>query len=307
MFSISVIIPCYRDASTLARAIDSVCSQTREVNEIIVVNDCSPETESIENVLQNYPDVIYTKNSTNVGLAATRNKGVEIAKSEVVTFLDADDELHPQKIELQSKVLQTNCATTTNVCLVHEGQNPVSVSYTGVPAYKLVNGVGRMLFGNHLTGASMMIHKENFIRVGGYDTKLRSCEDFDLWLRLLDSGVSVRKVRLPLYFYHFNADGLSQNFSNISFWELEVLKKYFSSSKLHNYRGKKAKIIFSVWLLRHFSRAQMASDNDLEEITKKNETSLLKNAFFLRLGLLFIRKSQLLRLYSVFRKFELTG
>lgn len=306
MKNISVIIPCYRDASTLARAIDSVQAQTQNIDEIIVVNDCSPETESIETIIQTYPDIVYIKNSTNLGLAGSRNKGVEIAKSEVVTFLDADDELHPQKIELQSKVLQTNCATTTSVCRVYVGGKSITVPfYNEVPAYNVVNDVGRMLFGNHLTGASMMIHKETFIRIGGYDSKLRSCEDFDLWLRLLDSGVSIRKIRLPLYFYHFNANGLSQNYSNISFWELEVLKKYFSSSKLHDYCGTKAKIVFLVWLVRHFARAQTASDKNLEEITKKNEASLLGSSFFLRLGLLFLRKIQVLRLYSVFRKFDL--
>jgi len=93
--SVCVIIPCYKDSSTLDRAIRSVYAQTRKVNEIIVVNDFSPETQEIEEILIRHPEIKYIKNIKNYGLAKTRNIGVKNSKSEIITFLDADDEIHP--------------------------------------------------------------------------------------------------------------------------------------------------------------------------------------------------------------------
>ena len=101
---VSVIIPCYNDALTLARAIDSVINQTYSNIEMVVVNDCSPQTALIEKCLSEYPQVRYLRNSENVGLAATRNNGLAIAKGELVAFLDADDEYLPDKIKLQVEI-----------------------------------------------------------------------------------------------------------------------------------------------------------------------------------------------------------
>ena len=56
---VSVVIPCYKDAGTLARALDSVLGQSRPVDEIIVVNDASPESREIEAVMGGYPQVRY--------------------------------------------------------------------------------------------------------------------------------------------------------------------------------------------------------------------------------------------------------
>ena len=59
---VSVVIPCYRDAKTISHAIDSILLQTYRNIEIIIVNDASPETDAIEQVLECYPSIIYIKN-----------------------------------------------------------------------------------------------------------------------------------------------------------------------------------------------------------------------------------------------------
>ena len=105
---VSVIIPCYKDSKTLCRAINSVVAQSYKLIEIIVINDCSPETEIIEKYLRNYPRIKYFYNKKNLGLAASRNKGIQLAKGEIVAFLDADDEYHPDKIKIQLEYLEEN-------------------------------------------------------------------------------------------------------------------------------------------------------------------------------------------------------
>ena len=84
-------MPAFRCADTITRAIDSALRQEVEV-EIIVVNDASPE--DLDAVMATYAQderVRYVKNPVNLGAAASRNKGVELAQGEYVAFLDADD------------------------------------------------------------------------------------------------------------------------------------------------------------------------------------------------------------------------
>ena len=99
--SVSVVIPCYRDGAVLGRALDSIAGQTRPPEETIVVDDCSPETDLILAAIGNRANVRHVRNDSNLGLAASRNRGLAEAQGELVAFMDADDEAHPQRLEWQ--------------------------------------------------------------------------------------------------------------------------------------------------------------------------------------------------------------
>lgn len=296
--TVSLIIPCYRNAATLARALDSVYAQTHAADEIIVVNDCSPESEAIEQVLLNYRAVVYLRNPVNVGLAATRNNGVAVASGDIVTFLDADDELHPQKIELQLRVLRKNSAVTCGTLIIGNAGKPAQLPrYTDPDRIRVVSGVHRMLFRNSLTGAAIMLPKELLLRVGGYDVSLRSCEDFDLWLRLLQAGVAARKINLPLYLYHHNEAGLSKNLADISYWELEALKKYFARKGGEFLQPVQDAVVWSVWMLRHLLRGERCGDELLKSRTLQN-IALLVGHPLLRGSLRLIHGSGIFKLLA---------
>lgn len=273
MISVAVIIPCYRDSNTLARALDSVRAQTIQVNEVVVVNDCSPETLAIEKVLENYPEVTYVKNAVNKGLAATRNAGVEASVSEVLTFLDADDELHPQKIELQLPFLAENVAVTCQVQRVfwEEPRSPSRSFDKAAVEYEFI-WRNRYPLRNSLVGAALMIQRNTFQRVGGYDSELRSCEDFDLWFRLIANGIGVCSLRYPLYFYYCNPSGLSRDFKNISYWELVVLEKNLNNDFAQT-------LVFLFWLMKHFARAKLSDDPVLFHRTVENSKKRIKPKF----------------------------
>lgn len=297
--SISLIIPCFRDSATLGRAINSVLLQTRPVDEIIVVNDCSPETAEIKQVLSAFPQVVYVENTINMGLAASRNMGAQKASGSVLTFLDADDELHPRKIELQLKFVRENTAVTTQVRIIHPGTNASGFDFNNTfPRVKVVKRVARMLLGNRLTGASMMIYAEHFRKLNGYDVRLKSCEDYDLWLRLLEGGGQVVKLMQPLYLYYFNPQGLSKNYLNISYWELEVIRGYFSRHGLVLGNSLKAGLIWAVWMLRHLLRCEMAQHSELKLKTLQNINMLSGQKILMGL-LMAIDKLRLMKLCSI--------
>lgn len=265
---VSIVIPCYRDSKTLSSAIKSLCRQTYSNIEIIVVNDASPETLEIEKVMEEFPGVIYIKNSINVGLAATRNVGIRKSKGEYIAFLDADDEWHPRKLELQMQHVSANTAIACDVEeFLSNLPQPRAFSDAEENNIQVVRGDLRFSFQNYLTGASLLAPKPLLLKVGGYDESLRSCEDYDLWLRLLREGARLIHLRLPLYYYRFNSSGLSKNVNAISYWELEVMKRHLwrNSNRIQIQLLKYP--IWMVWLLRHLVRASITGNDELRQQT----------------------------------------
>ncbi len=91
---ISVVIPAYRAARTIERAVDSVLGQTRRADEIIVVDDGSPD--DLAEVLGRYGSRVRLLRKRNGGAASARNLAIEECRGELIAFLDADDYWEPK-------------------------------------------------------------------------------------------------------------------------------------------------------------------------------------------------------------------
>jgi len=100
---ISTIIPTYNRAHLIARALESVLSQCRPEDEVIVVDDGS--TDNTPQVLQPYSDRIRCARMENSGAGRARNRGIELAERPLVAFLDSDDEWMPNKLELSRRLM----------------------------------------------------------------------------------------------------------------------------------------------------------------------------------------------------------
>jgi glycosyltransferase involved in cell wall biosynthesis len=298
--AVSIIIPCFKDSSTLGRALDSVYAQTYKVDEVVVINDASPESDLIEAVIKRYPDVKYFVNEKNIGLAASRNRGVRASSGDIVCFLDADDELHPQKIEIQVSFYKSNIAISCNVFQNFDPQKYNQLRfYDYAPPYSVFSNSLSLVRWNQLTGASLMISRELFLSFGGYDETLRSCEDFDLWLRLLDSKIVAYNIELPLYLYKHNEQGLSRNPPSISYWELEVVKKYHARVRRLTSRVEGENFTLGIWLFKHFVRSARYRNSELLTTTYCN-LKLLDQWPITRSFILFLRVIGLTELIGSF-------
>ena len=108
---VSVIIPTYKRADMLTKAIDSAINQTYKNIEIIVIDDNDPSSKyrfETKKKLSSYIQsgvIRYIENEKNLGGAITRNRAVEQSKGEYIAFLDDDDIFFPTKIEKQVEVL----------------------------------------------------------------------------------------------------------------------------------------------------------------------------------------------------------
>jgi glycosyltransferase involved in cell wall biosynthesis len=200
---ISVVIPCYNQAHFLGEAIESVLAQTYRHYEIIVVDDGSPDTTS--KVTSSYPAVRYLRQS-NAGLSAARNAGLNASRGQFLVFLDADDRLLENA--LQSGF---NCFQGHPECVFVSGHyqriNADGSLKLQFPQSELKFDLYQTLLERNYIGmhATVMYRRQIFDAVGGFSTSLRSCEDYEMYLRIVRKHGVTRHDRIVAEYRSHNA------------------------------------------------------------------------------------------------------
>lgn len=196
---ISIIIPTYNRARFVAQAIESVQTQTFADWEMIVVDDASEDdTPGIvaKQVAQDQR-IKYFRNEVNLGISRTRNRGLELAQGEYIAVLDSDDIwCDMEKLQKQSDFLEQHPDYSLiggAVILVDEQGSEIGRRQPPIADQDIRSG---LLLKNTLVHSSIMYRREAVKGLGGYDVKLSSGEDYDLWLRL---GREHKLANLPDY------------------------------------------------------------------------------------------------------------
>jgi glycosyltransferase involved in cell wall biosynthesis len=188
---VSVIIPCYNSAATVARALDSALGQTYPALEVVVVDDASRD-RTCEIVRARAADerVRLVALPRNGGPAAARNAGVEAARGAYVAFLDSDDEWMPGKIAAQVTALEAEPSASLCGCdsiwvfsdgltiQTRETDRPMP----GTESWK------RLLSYAFVHTSYVLARRDLVLRLGGFDRDLLVGEDQDLWIRLALAG-----------------------------------------------------------------------------------------------------------------------
>lgn len=198
--TISIIIPCYNHAEFLEDAIESAYNQTKPAHEIIVVNDGSTDNslEIAERFMfREFPQIespVKVINQVNKGLSSARNTGIMNATGDYCFFLDADDILKENAIEiLSSQIQQTNAdviAPSFKTFGKHN-QEVILDAFT-IDQFKEANRLGYC----------SLIKRSVLLEVGGYSPKMTwGYEDYHLWFNLISKGKTfvVLKDVLVLY------------------------------------------------------------------------------------------------------------
>lgn len=211
----SVIIPCYNHEATLGEALESVRAQTRAVREIILVDDGSKMPVRLPSGWEGPPlRIIRTENR---GAAAARNLGVSVASGNFIAFLDADDSWASTKIELQEDVLTSdehNVAVFTQRTEKPGWVSCVPISYPLADASE--DKLWVSLWKEHfIVLSSVMVRRDIFLKLGGFNESLRYCEDRELWFRLLRAGHFIQ-VPLPLCYRRMHPNQMTKNFDQIT-------------------------------------------------------------------------------------------
>lgn len=215
MDSVSIIIPCFRQAHWLPDAIESALNQTVPC-EVIVVNDGSDDNTS--SVAQNYAVTLVEKE--NGGLSSARNAGIKKATGTWILTLDADDKIAPDFIEkCLNHAKKTNC-DIIGTWQQEFGDSNARYSFTDNPTHEM------FLSSNRINCCSLY-RKEMWEKVGGYDeTMLSGYEDWQYWTRATKKGYTVSVVPEYLFFYRKHGESMVTEATK----KHEELKKYILSS-----------------------------------------------------------------------------
>lgn len=183
---VSVIIAVFNDAHHLPRAIASVRAQSCGEVEIIVVDDGSTDDSAVAAERLEVDQLI--RLPSNQGPSMARNIGIARASGKLITFLDADDRMTPDRLSRQEAFLADH-PELTGVFADHDDEVE--------PGAPLPSWFGVFGLRDGETGGlpiSVMVHVHSLVEVGGFDPDLRMGEDIDLLMRLERSGMRVGRL-----------------------------------------------------------------------------------------------------------------
>ena len=210
---ISVIVPAYNAGTFISEALASIRRQTLAPLEVIVVDDGSTDDTAAQ-VAAAELDVRY-EYQPNQGPAAARNRGLALARGELLAFLDADDVWPTDKLALQMEGLQT--APDAPLVMGHIQflrKAPGEACFTLEPTAQLAMLVGCLL-----------ARREAFERVGGFDPALRMSEDTDWFIRAREVGLAITQVPETVLYYRRHAASLTSGKTSQDLPLAEVLKR----------------------------------------------------------------------------------
>jgi teichuronic acid biosynthesis glycosyltransferase TuaG len=195
------VIPCYRCAGTVGRAVASVVHQTLPPAEIILVDDGSGDDtpEVLRRQTELYPSsaISVIELTKNAGPGAARNAGWEVATKPYVAFLDADDAWHPCKIEVQYNWMREHpqVAMSGHATTIGPIQTGLSTVNGPVVAHPVLPW--QMLLSNRFPARSVMLKRALPFR---FEPKKIYSEDYLLWLTIILSGYETWRLESALAF-----------------------------------------------------------------------------------------------------------
>lgn len=220
---ISIIIPTYNRAHTLARSIQSVLNQTYKNFELIIVDDGSKD--NTENVVQSINDnrIICIKNLKNCGQSIAKNIGIRRAKSNYIAFHDSDDEWLPEKLQAQIDVFKKlpNCSVVyTDMWRITENGHGVYFASPDITLGRIVNPKTMNYQTRFIGGATVLIKRMCFNNVGVFNKNLKKFEDLELLIRMA-LKYDFYHIKKPLIKYYYSQDGVTADSSkNLLAWEM---------------------------------------------------------------------------------------
>lgn len=190
---ISVVIPCYNDGRFLPETLDSLASQTRKADEILVVNDGSTDPDTLA-LLGRLPPAIRVLHQENQGLGFARNNGIKLLTGDLVLILDSDDLIAPDTLEKMEAALEAN--------------PDASWVYTQIEsfgAWQDIVPVPRwnpyLQLDNNYCVVMSLVRRSVYSELGLFYPRMRGYEDWSFWLSCIEAGLKGVVIDEPLFKY----------------------------------------------------------------------------------------------------------
>lgn len=247
MSKISIIMPCYNSEKTLARAIESVITQSFYNWDLIIVDDCS--SDKSKQIADNYAlkdkRIIVLSTEKNSGPAKTRNIGIGVAKGDYLAFIDSDDFFEPDFLSIMLETAKKFCSDVV-CCQYINIYNDDKIEYatSDIIKNKLldrhdvnkaiisnIDGIGSLC--NKLIQSSII--KNNNLKI---NEKRVKAEDWDFIVRIFQIADRVIFIDNFLYNYcHTNSASIMSTFREhdlpLMFETIRTLKDILENNQLY--------------------------------------------------------------------------
>lgn len=229
MTDVSIVMCAYNAEKYIRECIDSVLAQTKSDFEFIIVDDGS--TDGTQGIIESYDDRRISIISRAHNYIASLNAGMEAAKGKYIARMDSDDIMHPERIMIQSSILEAEPDIDMCSCLAQpfsEGvcKNLVSISESGI----IKEPLNKLLLGNFIHHPGVMLRKDfwddNLFR---YPDGYQYAEDYKLWVDMASKGLSIYITPQVLQYYRIHPNQASQeNERKLNFSIKKIRKEIIS-------------------------------------------------------------------------------
>ncbi len=185
---VSVVVPCYNSNQTLERCLISAADQVPPPREIIVVDDGSDETptEIVERVSNSFQIDIKLVSQPNFGAPSARNRGLFLARSKYVAFLDSDDVWLSGKLSVQFNAMESRGWLISGHGYNFDLSRITDRNAIGKRSLGRLTEFGRwkFVFGNPYFTPTVMVLREKF---QGFDQSFRRVDDYKAWVQFFEA------------------------------------------------------------------------------------------------------------------------
>lgn len=199
---ISLIVPVYNVEKYLCECIDSILSQTYKNFELILVDDGSPDNSG--KICDEYAEKdsrIKVIHKENGGVSSARNVGLDNANGEYITFVDSDDTVDKQYLELMyDKITEDNydiCISNSKYLLEGLSLKNILVKFLSGKIYQVSYGI---------------LYRKSSILGVRFNERLKNNEDFLFTLRCILNCKKISSISKRIYFYRLNETSVTQNY-----------------------------------------------------------------------------------------------
>lgn len=224
MTSITVVVPTLGRIKRLRRALESVANQTQLPDNLVVVDGSSDRSaEPVLNDLDLPFETIYIHQTGTGGLSEARNLGIAASDSELLAFIDDDDQWRPEKLASQVAMYEQ-----TGAGLIFCGVKNIlsDGTVTNIKRPNSAPDAESILTGNSIgTPSAVLVRRVDVEVIGGFDEELPTREEWDFYIRLLQE-TEATELPEPLVLKEYNPDGISRNVEHAERDLMRVFEKH---------------------------------------------------------------------------------
>lgn len=266
---VSIIIPAYNSGDFIVDTLKSVQEQTYQNWECIIINDGS--TDNTEKVVLSFikesstPDKFIYHFQENGGLSSARNKGMTLSKGDFIQFLDSDDLLFADKIQVMvDKYESTKTTDCIYFCdyMFSNDQNPFLEDKTQYKLFPTIKTIAQINFKQmycqwdvkFIIPPHCFLYPRQVIEHLRFDVQLKSKEDWDFYLAILsEDKIQLKSMEEVYCSYRVRKNSMSHDFTNLTKYTFSVLNKWKRGYRW-SYLNRVSYYLFQAYVYKNLKR-----------------------------------------------------